>query len=752
MVALFFVIASLLVSTLLHRWLRRPSVKHVKGPPSASFWLGHERVLRDQDNAGDLETKWRREYGTLYRVGGCFGQDVLVVCDPKAFEHIFHQSRPYPKSKDIVFIEDLLLGQGLVTVGNPESGILSYALRKYEVIFQQCSDKLVNEIGRTVTGTDKTVNVLDWTSKATLDIIGLASFRYDFGSLDGQTTELGRAMKHLFTASQSNTTALEHFLIALIRMLPDSVLGFLQLISTREIRLIASVGNAAKKTAREVMDSPDNKAQTPGDDKDVVNLLARARSAGKMQDDEIEAQLMTFVIAGHETSSTSLSWLLYELTVHPEHQSIIRAELKQSNDYDSMPFLNAAIKEALRLHPIGHSLIRTAPHDDVLPLSEGRTLAIPKGQTLVCSAYLYNRLPSLWGDDAEDWNPGRFLDKTLPVSLGVYANLMTFSAGSRSCIGWRFAVVEMQTILANLIQHFEFSLPEGGVEILHFPGSPAVVPITSHSAEPPTAWIAGENGQGYAKRETYSPAEREIWTEYVEEFSSPLQHINYKEWLRTMRSIIVEMGSLQQADARRHIGDVCWEAMVLLDIPRRYRYHENLSDIKNLNWDLEPVKVSSPCNVCRMSKYPCHYTSRDAASECRECYFQGQTCSLGNSQRAGKKRMRADSVEEYEESKPAESKGKEKEHKRKKRKTEPEEDKWDSNLIKRLELQLEAKERQVASLSDERNRLQQCYDVSTNRIAQLQEEVSRQNIRIQELEGRYAQGTDRKWWEKATGR
>ncbi|KAK0442253.1 cytochrome P450 [Desarmillaria tabescens] len=493
MIALFLVIASLLVGSLLHRWFRRPSVKHVKGPPSASFWLGHERVLRNQDNSGYLETKWRREYGTIYRVGGCFGQDVLVVCDPKALEHIFHQPRPYPKSKDTIFIQKLFLGNGIVTVADEthhrQRKILNPAfsltqLRKYEVIFQECSDKLVNGIKKTVTsGAGETVNIHDWTSKVTLDIIGLASFRYDFGSLNSQTTELGRAMKHLFTDSQSNTTALELILIALIRMLPDWVLGLLQLISTREIRSIASVGNVSKKTSREIMASR-NEVQTPGDDKDIVDLLARARSAGKMQDDEIEAQLMTFVIAGHETSGNSIAWLLYELAMHPEHQSIIRAELKQSgsNDYDSMPFLNAAIKEALRLHPLSHSMLRTAPHNDVLPLSGGKTLAIPKGQTFICSAYLYNRLPSLWGDDAEEWNPGRFLDKTLPVSLGVYANLMTFSAGSRSCIGWRFAVMEIQTVLANLILHFEFSLPEGGVEVLHFPGTPAVVPYVKGKA------------------------------------------------------------------------------------------------------------------------------------------------------------------------------------------------------------------------------------------------------------------------------
>ncbi|KAK0506711.1 cytochrome P450 [Armillaria luteobubalina] len=487
MAAFFIVVASLAVVLLLHRWFKRPSVKHIKGPPSVSFWLGHEHVLRNQDNAGDLETTWRRKYGSLFRIGGCFGQNILVVCDPKALEHVFHPSHPYPKSKDAVFILGLFTGKGLGIVDSEthhrQRKILNPAfsptqLRISQVIFQQCSDKLVNSIKESLIHTDDTINIRDWTGKVTLDIIGLASFRYDFGTLEGQKTELGQAMRHLFTASQANPSALELILVALIRMLPDSVLELLRLFPTREIRQLISVGNMAQKTAREVLASH-NEVQTPEGSGDLLDILARAHSAGKMQVDEIEAQLMTFIIAEHETSGTSLTWLLYELAVHSEHQSIVRAELKQSNEHDSMPFLNA---ESLRLHPVVHSLMRTAPRDDLLPLSGGKTFTIPKGQTLLCSAYLYNRLPSLWGDDAEEWNPARFLDQTLPVSLGVYANLMSFSTGPRSCIGWRFAIMEMQTILANLILHFEFSLADGCPEILRFPGSPVVVPIVKGKA------------------------------------------------------------------------------------------------------------------------------------------------------------------------------------------------------------------------------------------------------------------------------
>ncbi len=155
------------------------------------------------------------------------------------------------------------------------------------------------------------------------------------------------------------------------------------------------------------------------------------------------------------------------------------------------------------------------------------------------------------------------------------------------------------------------------------------------------------------------------------------------------------------------------------------------------------------CHSCRASKYPCHYTNKDAADECRECYLQGKTCTLGNDQRANKKRPRADSVEDDE---PTDSKGKQKEHSRKKRKVESEEDNWDLKLIKRLELQLEERERQVASLSDERNRIKQCYDESMNLITQLQQEASQQKLRVGELEDevRRAHEIARKRWEHPT--
>ncbi len=162
-------------------------------------------------------------------------------------------------------------------------------------------------------------------------------------------------------------------------MLPNSVLKISKLLPTREIRQLASVGEIARKVVREILAAHRVQDET---DKDIVDILSksrnilesaalhalslvRARLTGQIQDDEIELQFMlivsssswytsdhsrlslrSFLLAGHETTASTLSWLLYELAAHPEHQAIIREEVKHSyhDDYDSLPFLNAAIK------------------------------------------------------------------------------------------------------------------------------------------------------------------------------------------------------------------------------------------------------------------------------------------------------------------------------------------------------------------------------------------------------------------------
>ncbi|KAL0562506.1 hypothetical protein V5O48_019581, partial [Marasmius crinis-equi] len=104
--------------------------------------------------------------------------------------------------------------------------------------------------------------------------------------------------------------------------------------------------------------------------------------------------------------------------------------------------------ETLRLHPIVPELIREAQIDDAIPLDHPVTdasgnvlkeIPVAKGQRIITSIVCYNRLKDIWGEDADQWNPERFLNLKTPTTLGVFGNLMTFSGGVRGCIGWRFA-------------------------------------------------------------------------------------------------------------------------------------------------------------------------------------------------------------------------------------------------------------------------------------------------------------------------
>jgi cytochrome P450 len=185
------------------------------------------------------------------------------------------------------------------------------------------------------------------------------------------------------------------------------------------------------------------------------------------------------IIAGHDTTAATLSWILYELAKDTASQSKLRQEIRQFRakksgdttfspaDYDNMPYLNAVIKEGLRLYPILPTLYRMAGRDDAIPLQEpvrtkdGRLvneIPVSKGQTLICSFATYNRLTSVWGDDADSWRPERFISaEKHQVNVGIIANLMSFSAGLQGCIGWKFSYVFAVSACILLTFFFSFS-------------------------------------------------------------------------------------------------------------------------------------------------------------------------------------------------------------------------------------------------------------------------------------------------------
>jgi len=187
--------------------------------------------------------------------------------------------------------------------------------------------------------------------------------------------------------------------------------------------------------------------------RDILDILVQANASADpsscLSDEELYAQLRTIMVAGHETTGSQLCWMLYELARHPEVQDRLRAEietmLQRANarggqeyvmaDLDGMAYTLAVLKEGLRLHPVIYVSFVAPKQDDVLPLSkpirttDGRMISeipVRAGQFVHLSLAGYNRLKDVWGDDAHDFRPERWLTGDGPgkdTQFGLYSNL-----------------------------------------------------------------------------------------------------------------------------------------------------------------------------------------------------------------------------------------------------------------------------------------------------------------------------------------
>ena len=168
---------------------------------------------------------------------------------------------------------------------------------------------------------------------------------------------------------------------------------------------------------------------------DVLSLLVQARDedGAPMTPVEIRDELMTLLVAGHETTATALAWALEQLSRHPE----ALARLRSGDD----EYLDAVVQETLRLRPVIIAVARQLMEPAELG---GRTL--PAGATVAPCIYLMHRDPAIY-PDPESFRPERFLDSP----PGTYT-WIPFGGGVRRCLGASFAQLEMKTVLAALVQ------------------------------------------------------------------------------------------------------------------------------------------------------------------------------------------------------------------------------------------------------------------------------------------------------------
>ncbi|XP_076944057.1 putative (S)-N-methylcoclaurine 3'-hydroxylase isozyme 2 [Bidens hawaiensis] len=173
--------------------------------------------------------------------------------------------------------------------------------------------------------------------------------------------------------------------------------------------------------------------------------------------DQINIFAMELFIASTDTTTSTIEWTMAELLRRKEAMIELQQELKQniSTDITKLPYLNACIKEVLRLHPPAPLLL---PHR-AIQTCEVMNYTIPCGAELLVNAWAIGRDPKLW-EDPLSFIPERFLGSDLDFK-GEHFEFIPFGAGRRMCPGQPFAIISVQTVVSSLIRQFEWVLPDG---------------------------------------------------------------------------------------------------------------------------------------------------------------------------------------------------------------------------------------------------------------------------------------------------
>jgi cytochrome P450 len=201
-----------------------------------------------------------------------------------------------------------------------------------------------------------------------------------------------------------------------------------------------------------VADRQEHGSRTPPDMLDL--LLGATDGDDRFTVQQVRDQVVTFLVAGHETVANNLVWTWWHLAKNPSALATLQAEADEVlggrfptlADYPNLPYTRAVIDESLRLNPPGWVVSRKNEDPDELHGFE-----IPANSLLIISPYVIQRHPDFW-NEPDTFDPTRFLpENAARLARGSY---LPFGTGPRQCIGRDFALFEAVLMLAGIAQHY----------------------------------------------------------------------------------------------------------------------------------------------------------------------------------------------------------------------------------------------------------------------------------------------------------
>ncbi|KAI1360717.1 cytochrome P450 [Xylaria arbuscula] len=477
-------------------------LRHLPTVDGKSWWSRQSLRLMKEPK-GLPQSDWveqvpHQKHG-LVRYRTALNQERLIVASPEALAEVlttknYHFKKPQVIANALRPIAGagILLAEGDHHKQQRRTLLPAFAYRHIKDLYSlmwDISSHAVTSLTEAVATKSKedqqpyTIDIMQWASKVTLDIIFVSGMGQSFESVRNEDRDymtLRQIYKTVFTPSKQD------FVMFILRVwiLPNWLVPYIPLNRNAELQKAAQT---LRDICRQLIRQKKNDLESEVADKREKDILTVALNYGGFTEDELVEQLLTFLAAGHETTATALTWAIYVLAKNPEMQTRLRDEIRAhlpspssssprtSEDLsavidNNMPYLQAVCLEVLRYFAPVPITFREAAADTSISGTP-----VPAGTLLAICPRATNHDLSLWGNDAQVFNPDRYLSqpKRAPIDplddnahshkngtgRSNYATL-TFLHGPRSCIGQSFSRAELAILLATLVGRFDFALAD----------------------------------------------------------------------------------------------------------------------------------------------------------------------------------------------------------------------------------------------------------------------------------------------------
>nr|TKS14630.1 hypothetical protein D5086_0000047040 [Populus alba] len=461
-------ILSIFIVQLSIRKLNKKQEKHKYHPVGGTVFNQLLHFNRLHDYMTDLAGKYK-----TYRLIAPFRSEVYTA-DPVNVEYILKTNFENYGKGDLNYNNlSGLLGDGIFTVDGDkwrqQRKVSSYefstkVLRDFSsVVFRKNVAKLANIVSEAAKA-NQSMDIQDLFMKSTLDSIFKVAFGVELDSMCGSNEE---GVK--FTSAFDDASALTLWRYVDVFW---KIKRFLNIGSEAALKKnVKVVNDFVYKLINKKIELIRNSEEVSSLKKD--DILSRFLQVTENDPTYLRDIILNFVIAGKDTTAAALSWLIYMLCKHPAVQNKIAQEVKEATkvneitDFaefaasineealEKMNYLHAAITETLRLYPSVPVDGKICFSDDTLP--DG--FNVRKGDMVAYQPYAMGRMKFIWGDDAEEYKPERWLKDGVFQQESPF-KFTAFQAGPRICLGKEFAYRQMKIFAAVLVTSFTFKLAD----------------------------------------------------------------------------------------------------------------------------------------------------------------------------------------------------------------------------------------------------------------------------------------------------